>query len=86
MASSFWLAVSIICVTGLVTNGIVQIVRVARSGGGKLADRAADLDEQMHDLRAEIEEARQRIEVLEKIVTDQKFDLGRQIDDLASGT
>ena len=86
MASSFWLAVSIICVTVLVTNGIVQIVRVARSGGGKLADRAADLDEQMHDLRAEIEEARQRIEVLEKIVTDQKFDLGRQIDDLASGT
>ena len=43
-----------------------------------------DLEEQVHDLEGDLQDARHRIEVLEKIVTSQKYDLGREIDDLPS--
>ena len=46
---------------------------------------AADI-EQVHDLENDLQDARHRIEVLEKIVTDQKYDLSREINDLASGS
>ncbi len=35
-------------------------------------------------LEEDLEDARHRIAVLEKIVTDNQFDLGKQIDDLAT--
>lgn len=37
------------------------------------------------DVRAELEEVRQRVEVLEKIVTDRKFRLSDEIADLERG-
>ena len=84
MASPFWIALMVIVVTALICDSVVKIIRAAKSPGGKTRERLEDLEEEVHDLRAELDDARGRIEVLEKIVTDQKFDLGRQIDDLAS--
>ena len=34
------------------------------------------------DLQAEVEALRERVAVLEKIVTEERFDLGREIDKL----
>jgi len=39
---------------------------------------------QVEDLEDEIEELRERVEVLEKIITDQKYQLDREIGGLAS--
>ena len=84
MAASFWAVIGVICVVAILTDGVVKIVKAAKSGGGKYRDRVEDLEDMVHDLSEELKEARGRIEVLEKIVTDQKYDLGREIDDLAS--
>lgn len=84
MASSLWIMIMVIVVTAIVCDSVVKIVRTAKSGGGKANERIEDLEEEVHFLKGELDDARGRIEVLEKIVTDQKFDLGRQIDDLAS--
>lgn len=84
MASTFWVVIGLIAVSAIVVDGIVKIIRTTKSGDGKFAERVQDLEEEIHDLRGELTEVRQRIEVLEKIVTDPKSDLSRQIDDLAS--
>jgi len=84
MASSFWMGIVAIVVVAIISDTIVRIVKAAKTGGGKYADRVQDLEAEVVDLRADVDEYRQRIEVLEKIVTDQKYDLGRKIDDLAS--
>ena len=84
MASTFWVGITAIVVVSIISDAIVKINKASKSGGGKFAERVQDLEAEVVDLRADIDEYRQRIEVLEKIVTDQKYDLGRQIDDLAS--
>ena len=84
MASTFWMGITAIVVVAIISDTIVKIIKAAKSGGGKYAERVQDLEAEVVGLRADIDEYRQRIEVLEKIVTDQKYDLVRQIDDLAS--
>ncbi len=79
MASTFWIAIALIAMCSIVTKGVVSIVRASKGGGKKFADLESDLAV----LEQELEDARQRIEVLEKIVTDSRYDLGKQIDDLA---
>ena len=66
----------------IIGNTIVKLVQTSRSGS-RFDTRVADLEQQVDDLAGDLKDARQRIEVLEKIVTDQRYDLGRQIDDLA---
>ncbi len=83
MASSFWTVIGVIAVVAIIGRTIVAIIKASNSGG-KFKPRMTDLEEQVHDLESDLQDARQRIEVLEKIVTDQKYDLGREIDDLAS--
>jgi hypothetical protein len=83
MASSMWFAIGVIAVVAITGRTIVAIIKASNSGG-KFRPMLEDIEEQVHDLESDLQDARQRIEVLEKIVTDQKYDLGREIDDLAS--
>ncbi len=87
MFNSVWPFIGLIIVVSVVANAVVRIVKASKSGGGSnaLAQRIDDLEADVADLEHDLEEALERIVVLEKIVTDSKFDLGRQIDDLASG-
>ena len=83
MASTMWIAIGAIAVCAIVGDTIVSILK--NSGAGKKFDaRVADLEAQTDELEADLADARKRIEVLETIVTDQKYDLGRKIDDLAA--
>lgn len=84
MASTMWIAIGAICVTAILVRGIVSIIAVSKTGGGKSGTRVADLENQVNDLEADLADAKQRIEVLEKIVTDHRYDLNKQIDDLAA--
>lgn len=84
MASGFWVVIGIIVVCAIVTDGVVKIIKASKSGGGKDANKKfADLEADLANFEQDLDDARQRIEVLEKIVTDEKYDLGKKIDDLA---
>jgi 5-bromo-4-chloroindolyl phosphate hydrolysis protein len=84
MGSSFWVVIGIIAVCSIITNGVVRIIKASKSGGGKDATKKfGDLEADLAAFEQDLEDARQRIEVLEKIVTDEKYDLGKKIDDLA---
>ena len=63
-------------------DAIVRIIRASKAPNRKVTDRIEELEADMADLEQELEDARKRIEVLEKIVTDGRDDLRRQIDDL----
>jgi len=81
MASGLWIMIGVIVVCAIISNMVVTIVKTAKSGGGKKMTQRID------DLEADLDDAMERIKVLEKIVTDEKYDLSRQIDDLKdSGT
>jgi hypothetical protein len=84
MGSGFWVVAGIIAVCAIITNGVVSIIKAAKSGGGKDANKKlGDLEADLATVEQDLDDARQRIEVLEKIVTDEKYDLGKKIDDLA---
>jgi 5-bromo-4-chloroindolyl phosphate hydrolysis protein len=84
MGSSFWVIVGIITVFAIITDGVVKIIKASKSGGGKDANKKfGDLEADLATFEQDLDDARQRIEVLEKIVTDEKYDLGKKIDDLA---
>lgn len=83
---SFWTAFMVVAIVGIIAGSIVTIVQLATSGGGKgMKQGMRALDERIADLEAELEDARNRVFVLERIITDDKSDLSRQIDDLAGG-
>lgn len=83
--SSFWLFLAIIIVVAIVSNAAVKIIKTSRMGDTKESrQRVKDLEIDVSALEEELEDARHRIAVLEKIVTDNRFDLGKQIDDLAT--
>ena len=84
MGSAFWVVVGLVSVVAIVTNGVVSIIKAAKSAGGKSPQRMVELEQAVEVLKQHHGDTRQRIEVLEKIVTDQKYDLGREIDGLAS--
>ncbi len=86
MASSvMWIMIGAIAIIAILTRGIVSIIKVSKSGGGKSGQRIQDLEDDLFNLQQDLAEAKKRIEVLETIVTDQKYDLGRKIDELAAG-
>ena len=83
MGSSFWLVVGCVIVVAVIGDTIVKIIKASKSGS-KHQGRIDDLEEQLQDVEADLQDARARIEVLKKIVTDEKYDLKREIDDLAN--
>ena len=84
--SGFWLAICIIVVVSVVADAVVKITRNSRSGASKqLSERVDELESDLAAIAQDLVDARERIVVLEKIVTDDKANLSRQIDDLVSG-
>jgi phage shock protein B len=72
--------ITAIAIVALVCWAIVELVNGTK---GKKKDKkdAAQINI-TNDLEREVEAMRERIETLEKIVTDEKYDLNRQFDDL----
>jgi hypothetical protein len=66
-----------VAIVALVCWAIVSLVNGPRS---RKKDKQETQDNRV--LEAELAALKERIEVLEKIVTDEKYDLNRQFDDL----
>ncbi len=81
MASTMWITIGAIAICGII-GGVVRDYLQTRNT--RSDDRLTDLEEQVHDLETDLVDARERVKVLERIVTDGKYDLGKQIDDLAA--
>jgi phage shock protein B len=69
-----------IAIVALVCWAIVELVNGPK--GKKKDKKDADQVNLTNDLEREVAAMRERIETLEKIVTDEKYDLNRQFDDL----
>ncbi len=69
-----------IFIVGIVTWGIVSIVKLGMKHSEK-SDKV-DIDS---DAAREIAQLRERVETLEKIVTDESYDLKKQFKDLEKG-
>ena len=82
MGNIFWIVIGCIAICSIVTNGVVKIINASKSKKGSKV--IVDLEADLAVLEQDVEEQRKRIEVLEKIVTDEKYDLGKKIDGLAS--
>ncbi len=79
MASTFWVAIAVISVVSIICSTLVKLAKGPRKG-----KKYRDLETDLAKIESELEEALERIVVLEKIVTDGKHSLRREIDDLAS--
>lgn len=79
MASTFWVAIAVICIVSIICSTIVKLAK-----GPKRSKKYRDLEGDLAKLEGDLDEALERIQVLEKIVTDGKHSLRREIDDLAS--
>ena len=86
MSGSFWIFLGIIIVTSIVADAVVKIIKASKGSTGtkQTKSRFEDMEADIAALEQDLEDARERIIVLEKIVTDDKYNLGKQIDDLAS--
>ena len=81
----FWIFVGLIVFTAIIADTVVKIIKAAKSGSPKeMKDRIFELEEDLALFEQELEDSKRRIEVLEEIVTDDKQNLSRKIDDLAS--
>ncbi len=86
MSFSFLIPITIIVVVAVIMQGVVQIIRAAKSGGGKaLLHRLDEMESHLESVEDDLDEARNRIIVLERIITDDKGGLAREIDGLAGG-
>jgi len=65
-------------------QGIVGIIRASKgSDGNKVLQRRLEtLEADLINVEQDLEDANKRIQVLERIVTDDRHDLRRQIDEL----
>jgi hypothetical protein len=79
-----WIIVFVAGIIWALADGIVKIIRASKQSGGgqRTAARFDDLASDMAVLEQALLDARQRIEVLEKIVTDGKYQLHQDIDNL----
>lgn len=75
---SMWTSIAIVAVVAIIANMVVSLVR-----GGKSKKHSKALEDDLARLESDLDDAMQRIIVLEKIVTDGKHSLSREIDDLA---
>jgi hypothetical protein len=69
-----------IAIVALVCWAIVELVNGPK--GKKKDKKGTDQINQANSLERDVAVMRERIEILEKIVTDKKYDLNRQFDDL----
>jgi len=83
--NGFWLFLTIIVVLSIIGDFVVKIVKASRSkhGSKEAAGTLKGLESDIADIEQDLEDARARIEVLEKIVTDDKYQLNKDINDLA---
>ncbi len=83
--SSFWAFITAIVCLAIIGQFVVRIVKVAKSGRSSSSgeQRFKELSEDIAGIEQDLEDARSRIEVLEKIVTDNKYHLDKEIRDLA---
>lgn len=86
MNSAIWIMAAALLVY-CIFEGIVSIIKATRTAGSgpqALVQRVEDLEKDVDSLEAELDQSRKRIEVLEKIVTDEKYNLQKEFEDLAS--
>jgi uncharacterized membrane-anchored protein YhcB (DUF1043 family) len=74
---SMWTAIVLICVAGIVAGAYRQ--RHESGNSKESAERLDALDQRVDAMEREL---RERVEVLERIVTDSREDLKRQFDHL----
>jgi hypothetical protein len=74
-----------VVIIAVLANGVVSIIKVSKMPGGSKMhmSRIADLEADLVNLETESEDLRSRVEVLEKIVTDDKYQLNKEFKDLA---
>lgn len=83
--STFWIFVGVVVVTAIISDTVVKIIKASKSGNPKeVKDRIFELEEDLALMEQELEDSKRRLEVLEEIVTDEKQNLSRKIDDLAN--
>lgn len=77
--------VGAIIIIAVLLGGVVNIIKASKmpSGSKKQRSRVEDLEADLENLETEAEELRCRVEVLEKIVTDDKYQLNKDLRNLA---
>jgi|TARA_Y100000310_G_C20688037_1_gene820354 uncharacterized protein YlxW (UPF0749 family) len=80
----FGMVVAVV-ILAVVSSGVVNIIKASKAPGGTKGDRSRieDLEADVVNLETETEDLRSRVEVLEKIVTDDKYQLNKEFKDLA---
>ena len=85
MGSSVWFYIFAFVIIAVVIDGVVKIIKASKGSRSKELQNAVDeIEDDLAKVEQDLEDARNRIEVLEKIVTDDKRNLSREIDDLAN--
>ena len=79
--STFWIFLTIIVGLSVIGDFVVKIVKASKHKRG--SKELNDLESEIAVMEQDLEDARARIEVLEKIVTDDKYQLNKDINDLA---
>ena len=79
--STFWVFLTIIVGLSVIGDFVVKIVKASKHKRG--SKELNDLESAIAVMEQDLEDARSRIEVLEKIVTDDKYQLNKDINDLA---
>ena len=74
---SMWTAIALICVAGII--GEAYRHRFKATNSKESTDKVDALEKRLDSMEAEL---RERVEVLERIVTDRREDLRRQFDHL----
>lgn len=70
-----------IFIVGIIAWALVSLFG-GSEGGRRNKKRWDDADKKIADLEHELEKMTDRIKVIEKIVTDEKYELNRQFDEL----
>lgn len=83
--SSFWAFLTAVVCLSIIGQFVVRLAKSSRSGNlsSKAEQRIKELSEDLSAIEQELADARSRIEVLEKIVTDEKYHLDKEIRNLA---
>jgi len=83
--SGLWAFLTVIVGLGIIGDVVVKIIKASKSknASADVQQTISGLEQDLESMESEVEDARARIEVLEKIVTDDKFDLDKKIKDLA---
>jgi peptidoglycan hydrolase CwlO-like protein len=83
--SGLWVFITAVVCLSIVGKIVVSIIKASRSGtvSTKAEQRIRELSEDLSSIEQELADARARIEVLEKIVTDDRYHLDQEIRNLA---